>query len=103
MCFSSRSASRPQAPTSLAGSGTHTHGASPHLAIRRPIHLAKPHSPCIHRVFAHYTPFPSVGYWWLPLAGLGILLVALYVDKDLGRLQKDIESLEKLRYNYKKV
>lgn len=55
------------------------------------------------RVFAQYTPCPGAGFWWLPFAGLCILLVALYVDRDLRRLHKDIESLEKLKYNFKKV
>ncbi len=46
---------------------------------------------------------PGIGFWWLPITALFILAVALYVDTDLRRLTRDIDVLEMLKYQYKKV
>jgi hypothetical protein len=49
------------------------------------------------------TPLPPMGYWWLPLVSLFVVGVSLYVDGDLRKLLGDIDNLEKLKYDYKKV
>lgn len=55
------------------------------------------------RVFAQEAPIPGISVWWLPLTPLFIVLAALYVDYDLRRLDSDINHLEQLKYQYKKV
>jgi hypothetical protein len=54
-------------------------------------------------VFSTEYPSPAMGFYWLPLAPLFILLVALYIDWDIRHMSNDIEHLEKLKYEYKKV
>ncbi len=54
-------------------------------------------------MFAQYTPYPGVGFWWLPFTGVFIVLLSLYVDGDIRRLEKEIERLEKMKYPFKKV
>lgn len=56
-----------------------------------------------HSIFYQYTPFPAIGFWWLPITALFILAVSLYVDTDLRKLTRDIDLLEKMKYEYKKV
>lgn len=54
-------------------------------------------------MFAQEAPIPGISVWWLPLTPLFIVLAALYVDYDLRRLDSDINHLEQLKYQYKKV
>ncbi|GAB5030904.1 Hypothetical protein NocV09_00401790 [Nannochloropsis oceanica] len=54
-------------------------------------------------VFYQYTPYPAIGFWWLPVTALFVLAVSLHVDRDLRRLTKEIDLLDKLKYDYKKV
>ena len=46
--------------------------------------------------------FPRKMYW-VPLSGIGSILIAWYVDVDATSLEKEIDSLDKLRYNWKDV
>ena len=46
---------------------------------------------------------PSLVYWWLPLSPIFLLCFSLYVDKDLRKLVEDVNYLEKLKYEHKKV
>ena len=41
--------------------------------------------------------------WWLPGGCALSFLVALYVDRDIASLLSDVEKLEGLKYDYKKV
>merc|ERR1712146_315489 len=46
---------------------------------------------------------PSLVYWWLPLSPAFLLSFSLYVDNDMRKLVEDVNYLEKLKYEYKKV
>lgn len=46
---------------------------------------------------------PSMGFWWLPLTPLFIISTGIYIDYDLIRLDHDINHLEQLKYDFKKV
>lgn len=54
-------------------------------------------------VFGKHHPRPHWSFWWLPAAGLLTLLLALYLDAEIKRMDREIGSLEKLKYNYKTI
>ena len=41
--------------------------------------------------------------WWLPGGSLVSFALATYVDRDIATMLRDVEGLESLKYDYKKV
>lgn len=68
------------------------------LARQPSIHTNAPPS-----VFGRQDARPHWSAWWLPCAGVGMLLLAYFLDAEVRRMERDIGGLEKLKYNYKTI
>lgn len=83
-------------------------GGSMHLARPPSIKNKLARQPSIHpnappSVFGRQDARPHWSAWWLPCAGVGMLLLAYFLDAEVRRMERDIGGLEKLKYNYKTI